>query len=102
MTRCRAHAASARLPATCMPSQVTPPGITPGAHRLGTYRSGVTADEDDLWITRYRSPRRRRSDLADSSGELTVWWPADRHRRRTSAEERKRHGSTAVLRCHRR
>jgi Reverse transcriptase (RNA-dependent DNA polymerase) len=73
-----------------------------GVPRLGRCRRGATADKDDLWITRARSGlhrRRHRADPAEGSVERGARWQADPHRRRVSAEERKRCGSTAVLWC---
>jgi hypothetical protein len=70
--------------------------------RLGRCRRGATVDKDDLWITRARSGlhrRRHRADPAEGSVERGARWQADPHRRRVSAEERKRGGSTAVLWC---
>jgi hypothetical protein len=63
--------------------------------RLGKYRPGDTADEDDLWATRGYSPRRRHADRVGSLVELTVRWQTDPHRRRTSrrgAKTARQHG----------
>jgi len=100
MIPCPAHVSCARLLVDRPSSQATPLGTTLHVHHLGKCRLAVTTGKDDLWTARGRF-RRRRADPADSSVELTVWWQADQHRRRTSAEERKRHGRTAVPRCHR-
>lgn len=83
------------LPTHRTPSQAVLPDTSRGVHYLGKCAPGIAADGDDLWTTPRRSPRLRRADRAGPWAELTVRWQADPHKR-TSAEERKRHGRAEV------
>ena len=73
---------------------------TPGVERHSSCTQLVTRGEDELWITPFAviGHVRRQHDDADDRpcrpGPV-IRWQADPHRRRASAEERKRRGSTA-------